>query len=322
MADILADCNIDDALTRHMTNDIFKYWTSYRKGGIRFLVGQTLIPAAVSWVLETDEGDKLPNGEPGPGGEVVGWAQWHRMGTSFVARNWQKPGETWDNRIESTLQGIRDKYYSYVDPVDNRKNFSDLMSILRKPFDPEVFAEAWKLSGFCVRREYQRRGLGKILLRWGLEQAAAEKVPAVVKSSPAGIKSYELAGFRVFEKVDFGGSFDPGRKRYQCAGLGATGNGRTVVRQGEEKGRGGEGEESRRRRIACCDCVRMEGTPRRYNLPGAFREKASASMHTFLEALIAHKSRASSPLFCHYCAMSERTKTSFKVEGNLYDRLI
>jgi GNAT superfamily N-acetyltransferase len=146
----------------------------------------------------TDEGDKPPNGEPGPGGEVVGWAQWDRMGTSLVARNWHKPGETWD------------KYYSYVDPVNNGKNFSDLMSILRKPFDPEVFAEAWELSGFYVRRKYQRRGLGKILLRWELAQAAAEKVPVIAKSSPAGIKSYEQAGFRDFEKIDFGGSFDTG----------------------------------------------------------------------------------------------------------------
>lgn len=123
------------------------------------------------------------------------------MGTSLVARNWQKPGEMWDNRLERTPQGIRDKYYSYVDPVNNRKNSSDLMSILRKPFDPEVFAEAWELSGFYVRREYQRRGLGKILLRWGLAQAAAEKAPDIAKSSPAGIKSYEQAGFRDFEKM-------------------------------------------------------------------------------------------------------------------------
>lgn len=75
MANIMADCNIDDALSRRVTKDIFKYWTSYRKGDLRFLVGQTLIPGAVSWVLETDEGDKLPNGEPGSGGEVVGCAQ-------------------------------------------------------------------------------------------------------------------------------------------------------------------------------------------------------------------------------------------------------
>ena len=106
-------------------------------------------------MLETDEGDKLPNWEPGPGGEVVGCAQRHRMGTSLVTRNWQKPGETWDNRLERTPQVIRDKSYSYVDPVDNRKNHSGLMSILRKLFDPEMFAEAWKLSVLCVRREYQ-----------------------------------------------------------------------------------------------------------------------------------------------------------------------
>jgi GNAT superfamily N-acetyltransferase len=163
-------------------------------------------------VLGTDEGDKLPSEEPGPGGEVVSWVQWHRMGTSLVARNWQKPGETWDNRLERALQFIRDKSYSYVDPVNNRKNFSDLMSILRKPFDLGVFAEAWELSGFYVRREYQRRGLVKILLEWGLAQAAAEKVPVIVKPSPAGIKSYEQAGFRVFEKIDFGESFGLGER--------------------------------------------------------------------------------------------------------------
>ena len=211
MADILAECNIDDALSRHMTKDIFKHWTSYRKGAIRVVIGQTIIPGAASWVLETDEGDKLPKGEPGPGGEIVGWAQWHRMGTTPVARNWQKPGETWGNKFEAMLHQIRDNYYSYVDPVNNRKNFSDMMRILRKPFDPEIFAEAWELSGLCVRRDYQRRGLAKILLKWGLDQAAAERVPAVVKSSPAGIKVYEQAGFRGFETLEFGSfNFGPG----------------------------------------------------------------------------------------------------------------
>jgi len=117
-------------------------------------------------VLGTDEGDKLPTSPPGPGGEVVGWAQWYRLGTSLVARNWQKPGETWDNRLERTPQVIGDKSHSYVDPVNNRKNFSDLISILRKPFDPEVFADTWELTGFYVRRKYQRRRLGKILRRW------------------------------------------------------------------------------------------------------------------------------------------------------------
>jgi GNAT superfamily N-acetyltransferase len=82
------------------------------------------------------------------------------------------------------------------------------MMIPRKSFDPEIFAEAWELSGLYVRREYQRRGLAKIMLKWGLDQAAAEMVPVVVKSSPAGIKTYEQAGFRVFEKLELG--FNPG----------------------------------------------------------------------------------------------------------------
>jgi hypothetical protein len=59
------------------------------------------------------------------------------MGSSPATRNWQKPGETWDNRLEATFQGIRDKYYSYIDPVNNRKSFPELMRILGKPFDTD-----------------------------------------------------------------------------------------------------------------------------------------------------------------------------------------
>jgi hypothetical protein len=152
MADILADCNIDDALSRHLRNDIFKYKTSYRNGGTRFLIDETLIPGAASWVLETDEGDRIPTGGPGPGGEIVGWAQWHRMGTGRVARNWQKTGESWDKRLEATLQRIKRKYYSYIDSVNNRHHFPEMTPILTEPFDPEVFPEAWELSGLYVRR--------------------------------------------------------------------------------------------------------------------------------------------------------------------------
>ncbi len=88
IATITAEANIDDALSRYVTRDIFKYWTSYRKGGIRFLMGQMARPGAISWVVETDEGDLLPNGEPGSGGEVVGWAIWLRDGSSPVTKNW------------------------------------------------------------------------------------------------------------------------------------------------------------------------------------------------------------------------------------------
>lgn len=211
MADIMAVANIDDALSRHMTRDIFKYWTSYRKGCVRYIMCQMAKVGAVSWVLETDEGDLTPDGKPGPGGEVVGWAVWFREGRSPVAKNWQRAGEAWGNRIERGLLAIKDKYYEYIgrDPTNRRREFTELFSILDKPFDPEVFAEGWELNGLNVAPPYQRRGLAKIMLKWGLDQAAAEGVPAFVKSSPAGVKVYEQMGFRSFEQMDFG-VFNPG----------------------------------------------------------------------------------------------------------------
>jgi hypothetical protein len=46
------------------------------------------------------------------------------------------------------------------------------------------------------------------MLKWGLDRTAAERVPVVVRSNLAGIKTYEQASFRVFGKLEFG--FNPG----------------------------------------------------------------------------------------------------------------
>lgn len=209
MADIISEANIDDEIARHVTKNIFKYWTSYRQGCLRYLQGMISEPGAASWVLETDQGDKLPSGEPGPGGEVVGWASWVRGGDSPVAKNWQRASNGWGHRIERGLWGLRSNYYQYwsPDPTNNRAAFGPLMAVVHKPFDQDIFKESWELGGLYVAPAYQRRGLAKTMIKWGLNQAAAEGVPAVVRASPAGNKVYVQTGFRSFEKIDFGGTF-------------------------------------------------------------------------------------------------------------------
>jgi hypothetical protein len=48
------------------------------------------------------------------------------------------------------------------------------------------------------------------MLRWGLDQAAAEGVPIVVRSSPVGMWLYEKAGFQAFEVLGFEKYFETG----------------------------------------------------------------------------------------------------------------
>ena len=172
-------------------------------------------PGTISWVAETDQGDPLPNGPPGPGGEVVGWAIWIRDGSSPVAKNWQRAGEEWESRIERALLQMQDKYYEFIglDPTNKRGALARLLSVLSEPFDPQIFEESWHVDGLYVAPAYHRRGIAKIMLKWGLDQATAEKVPATVNASPVGFKVYEQVGFRSIERVDFSSvepDFDPG----------------------------------------------------------------------------------------------------------------
>ncbi len=111
---------------------------------------------------------------------------------------------------------MKDKYYEYIgpDPTNKWGALPRLLTVLNEPFDPEIFEESWEVDGLYVAPAYQRRGIAKILLKWGLDQAKAEKVPGVVNASPVGFKVYEQVGFRSIERIEFSSvdpDFDPGK---------------------------------------------------------------------------------------------------------------
>jgi GNAT superfamily N-acetyltransferase len=71
-------------------------------------------------------------------------------------------------------------------------------------FDETIFPEAWLLDYLVVHKDYQRQGIGTLLLRWGLDQAKAERVPCGVESSVAGLRLYEKSGFRKIRDLRYG----------------------------------------------------------------------------------------------------------------------
>lgn len=60
------------------------------------------------------------------------------------------------------------------------------------------------LKLLIIDPDYQRKGLGGKLLKWGIDQAAQQGVPAWLESSPMGKALYEKNGFRVvlWDRVD------------------------------------------------------------------------------------------------------------------------
>lgn len=101
-----------------------------------------------------------------------------------------------------------------LDPTVNHEHISNIMPIISKPLDEGAFHESWELDGMYVSPSWQRRGIGNMLLQWGLRQATDESVPIVCKSSSLGVLFYERAGFRSIEEQIFNPYFDPGHKGY------------------------------------------------------------------------------------------------------------
>ncbi|KAI1764606.1 acyl-CoA N-acyltransferase [Hypoxylon sp. FL1150] len=59
----------------------------------------------------------------------------------------------------------------------------------------------WYLEMLGVRTEFQRKGAGKALLRWGLERADEEGIETFLAASPMGTPLYLSHGFEIVETV-------------------------------------------------------------------------------------------------------------------------
>jgi GNAT superfamily N-acetyltransferase len=116
--------------------------------------------------------------------------------------------------VESVLHGIQNRYFDLLDPTANHGHISNILPIISKPLNLGDLRESWELNGMYVSPDWQRRGVGNMLLQWGLERAAGEYVPIVCKSTSVGVYFYEHAGFRSLEKQMLDSYFDPGHKGY------------------------------------------------------------------------------------------------------------
>ena len=58
-----------------------------------------------------------------------------------------------------------------------------------------------ELCFLAVHRDHQRKGVGKVLVQWGLEQAKVHGLPVSLDSAPSGVALYRHLGFREIDKI-------------------------------------------------------------------------------------------------------------------------
>jgi len=171
-----------------------------------------LRPGCVAYVLETDTSDFEDGMTTSRDPSVVGWATWTRMGDSEVAKRWRREvNGSWYDSLNRKLADLESRYrklFSNVDPTYHQANMDKVLHILSEEWDQELLKEVWELNGLYVDRQWQRKGLSRMLVDWGKQRAREEGVPLVVQSSPLGGAAYRKNGFQSIGEMGFSKYFD------------------------------------------------------------------------------------------------------------------
>ncbi|KAI9645760.1 hypothetical protein NHQ30_005192 [Ciborinia camelliae] len=161
----------------------------YLRRSIMLRVRKRLVETGTHcFVSESDEKDEFWSGKP----ELLGYSFWVRVGKSEAARKCQT--DTLFSKLERTLIGV-EMWYSetFLDrdrPWDKIHHLRNL-SINHFGSIPEYL----ELAALAVNPKFHRRGIGGMMMKYGIDLAQKEQVPIILEASPAGNQLYTKFGF-------------------------------------------------------------------------------------------------------------------------------
>lgn len=125
---------------------------------------------------------------------IVGFAFWSNAETSPHVNFSQSSFYRCLQRLSLWLEGQM-RWYLRMDRSFDRDRLHRFWHILRQSafFDP--LDHGLELEMLAVRSYWQRRGIGTMLLRWGLEMAKDRMVPVSVAATICGRALYQKLGF-------------------------------------------------------------------------------------------------------------------------------
>ncbi|KAL2022932.1 hypothetical protein VTK56DRAFT_4147 [Thermocarpiscus australiensis] len=114
--------------------------------------------------------------------KIVGFAQWELPSQSLPAKDGNEAGE---EPLPASLDGEA-----------LRANFEVMEAEAKKALGPDGHSKMWYLMILAVDPDYQRRGIGKMLLQHGLDLAAQEGRDVFLIATAEGRNLYQSLGFR------------------------------------------------------------------------------------------------------------------------------
>ncbi|TPX08704.1 uncharacterized protein E0L32_009893 [Thyridium curvatum] len=162
-------------------------------------------PSAAIFVAVEKGGD----GDGGEGGGqegevVVGFNMW-----DLPKGEWELDEETKEGFEERAKELVGVEAYERSIKCVDMELFAKVKKLMEK-MAIEVLGEegkddAYYLAFLCVDPAHHRKGIGKQLMQWGVDEAASQAKDAWLVGTPAGVRLYHTCGFETVGETDFFG---------------------------------------------------------------------------------------------------------------------
>ncbi|KAI7780377.1 hypothetical protein LA080_016101 [Diaporthe eres] len=121
---------------------------------------------------------------------IMGWAEW-------TSREDPVEELTPEEREKKRAEGVSRLPASFDLQAAQQlgREAEELSKKLREALGEEGYQNSWSLNSVAVDPAHQRKGVGKMLTRWGMDRAAAENKAVHFLSSPSGAQLYRAMGF-------------------------------------------------------------------------------------------------------------------------------
>ncbi|KAG8624122.1 hypothetical protein KVT40_009098 [Elsinoe batatas] len=121
-----------------------------------------------------------------PGSPVVGTARWQLVPEAKSAA--QMHAEEYQAKLERDAE-------RHIPDVDHDRFDVFRVAQFKGKLDNVAGRPYLYLKSICTHPDHQRKGVGKVMMRWGLRKADELGVPMYLEASEAGRRLYEQSGF-------------------------------------------------------------------------------------------------------------------------------
>ncbi|MCJ1475484.1 hypothetical protein MMC13_004147 [Lambiella insularis] len=205
---IAASAFLDDEYLNFLMPGIKQYPLAFERTFMDRIKVRLYGKHSVVRVAVSDDSDAWWNEEVGE--EVLGFSTWDRNGTLTAEEENVWGRDSLAKSFERLALTLKHQYVALfsLDLISSPSNIADFNTTMEpnKTFTAILHDQSrsiW-LGNLAVDPRFQRRGIGKRLLRWGLERAGREGVRVGQWASRAGDTLYESVGFEKVGEYRFG----------------------------------------------------------------------------------------------------------------------